>query len=151
MIAHFSALNSYFKRMYSVVLTACLKQASFLFGLYLLPSLQAVCPQTQIILEFFCLLLMLLLFLRFVLFCFFFLLLFFFVYHTVKSESWVAIDHSHGAEIHELSVSEKFTSAHPEIRPNFSGSHRFSLTATAKIGPDTNSLTFVLVTARFWP
>ena len=27
----------------------------------------------------------------------------------------------------------------------------FSLKATAKIGPDTNSLTFVLVTARFWP
>ena len=27
----------------------------------------------------------------------------------------------------------------------------FSLTATAKIEPDTNSLTFVLVTARFWP
>ena len=27
----------------------------------------------------------------------------------------------------------------------------FSLTATAKIGPDTNSLTFMLVTARFWP
>ena len=27
-----------------------------------------------------------------------------------------------------------------EIRPNFSGSHTFSLTATAKIGPDTNSL-----------
>ena len=27
----------------------------------------------------------------------------------------------------------------------------FSLKASAKIGPDTNSLTFVLVTARFWP
>ena len=27
----------------------------------------------------------------------------------------------------------------------------FSLKATAKIGPVTNSLTFVLVTARFWP
>ena len=38
----------------------------------------------------------------------------------------------------------------PEIRPNFSGSHTFSLTASAEIGPDTNSLTFVLVTARFW-
>ena len=36
-------------------------------------------------------------------------------------------------------------------RPNFSGCHTFSLTATAKIGPDTNSLTLVLVTARFWP
>ena len=34
---------------------------------------------------------------------------------------------------------------------NFSNSHKFSPTATAKIGPDTNSLTFVLVTARFWP
>ena len=40
---------------------------------------------------------------------------------------------------------------YPKIRPNFSGSHTFSLTATAEIGPDTNSLTFVLVTARFWP
>ena len=38
-----------------------------------------------------------------------------------------------------------------EIRPSFSGSHTFSLTVTAKIGPDTNSLAFVLVTARFWP
>ena len=26
-----------------------------------------------------------------------------------------------------------------------------SLTATTKIGPDTNSLTFVLTAARFWP
>ena len=33
--------------------------------------------------------------------------------------------------------------------PDLSGSHTFSLTATAKIEPDTNSLTFVLVTARF--
>ena len=46
---------------------------------------------------------------------------------------------------------EKLERALPEIRPNFSGSYTFSLTATAKIGPDTNSLTFVLVTARFWP
>ena len=30
-----------------------------------------------------------------------------------------------------------------------SGSHTFSLTATAKIGPDTNYCKFVLVTARF--
>ena len=46
---------------------------------------------------------------------------------------------------------KEFTATKPEIRPNFSGSHTFSLTATAKIGPDTNSVTFVLVTARFWP
>ena len=46
---------------------------------------------------------------------------------------------------------KEFTTTKPEIRPNFSGSHTFSLTATAKIGPDTNSLRFVLVTARFWP
>ena len=39
----------------------------------------------------------------------------------------------------------------PEIRPNLSGSHTFSLTATAEIGPDTNYYKFVLVTARFWP
>ena len=32
-----------------------------------------------------------------------------------------------------------------------SGSHTFSLTATAEIGPDTNYYKFVLVTARFWP
>ena len=32
-----------------------------------------------------------------------------------------------------------------------SGSHTFSLTATAEIGSDTNSFTFVLDTARFWP
>ena len=30
-------------------------------------------------------------------------------------------------------------------------SHTFSLTATDKIGPDTNSLTFVPTAARFWP
>ena len=42
-------------------------------------------------------------------------------------------------------------SLYPEIRPKFSGSHTFSLTASAKIGPDPNSFTFVLVTARFWP
>ena len=37
------------------------------------------------------------------------------------------------------------------IRSSFSGSHTFSLTASPKIGPDPNSFTFVLVTARFWP
>ena len=36
----------------------------------------------------------------------------------------------------------------PEIRPHFSGSHTFSLTTTASTNPDTNSLTFVLVTAE---
>ena len=40
---------------------------------------------------------------------------------------------------------------YPEIRPNFSGSHTFFLTATAKIGPDTKSHKFVLTAARFWP
>ena len=36
------------------------------------------------------------------------------------------------------------------MRPNFSGSHTFSLTANAKIGADTNSHKFVLTAARFW-
>ena len=40
-----------------------------------------------------------------------------------------------------------FASNEPQIRPNFSGSHTFSLTATAKIGPDPHSFTL----ARFWP
>ena len=40
---------------------------------------------------------------------------------------------------------------YPEIRPNFSSSHTFCLTATAKIGSDTNSIVFVLTVARFWP
>ena len=33
----------------------------------------------------------------------------------------------------------------------FSGSYILSLTATAKIGPDTNSHKSVLTAARFWP
>ena len=32
----------------------------------------------------------------------------------------------------------------------FSGSHTFTVTATAKPGPDTNSYKFVLTAARFW-